>query len=191
MNPKRFIETQLSSWCKYLHLFSKWRIVWWGLAVGFFLLAYLLGAIMPLSAEYAANIRKTLTAKNKNLDELGIFANNLPPSLEMFIPAVGVGIGGYAAISTGQVYNAFSLANPGLKNISALSLLKTPFAIMEIVAYSIAMSRSGLLTYDLVKKRQKWRQFIIPTAVELGIVILILLVGSIIEWQTILHRRQL
>ncbi len=146
---------------------------------------------MPLNAEYAGNIRKTLTEKNKNLDELGIFANNLAPSLEMFIPAVGVGIGGYAAISTGQVYNAFSLANPALKNISPLTLLKTPFAIMEIIAYSIAMSRSGLLTYYLVRKRQEWRQFIIPTAIEIGIVILILLVGSIIEWQAILQRRHM
>lgn len=169
--------------------YSKLRIVWWGLAVGFFILAYMVGAIMPLTAEYAANIRKALTEKNKNLDEMGIFANNLPPSLEMFIPAVGVGLGGYAAISTGQVYNAFSLANPALKNISPLSLLKTPFAIMEIVAYSIAMSRSGLLTYDLVRRRQKWRQFVVPTAIEVGIVILILLIGSMIEWQTILQRR--
>jgi len=171
-----------------LLFYSKWRIPYGTLAVGFFILAYTVGAIIPLSDEQASNIRRTLGEKNKNLNELGIFVNNVVPSLEMFIPAAGVGIGAYAAISTGQVYNAFAAANPALRAISPLSLLITPFAIMEIMAYAIAMSRSTMLTYCLIKRRQKWKEFMIPTIIEISIVVLILFIGSIIEWQIILQR---
>ena len=75
----------------------KWRSVYWGLAVGLFILAYVMGTVVPLSVEQAKNIRQGLTEKNKNLNDLGIFVNNIIPSLEMFIPAAGVAIGAYAA----------------------------------------------------------------------------------------------
>jgi hypothetical protein len=71
----------------------KWRSVYWGLAVGLFILAYVIGTVVPLSVEQANNIRQGLTEKNKNLNDLGIFVNNIIPSLEMFIPAAGVAIG--------------------------------------------------------------------------------------------------
>jgi hypothetical protein len=58
--------------------------------------------------------RQELGQRNKNLDQLGIFANNLVPSLEMFIPAAGLIIGTYSAVSTGLAFNAFALANPAL-----------------------------------------------------------------------------
>ena len=163
----------------------KWRSVYWGLAVGLFILAYVIGTVVPLSVEQANNIRQGLTEKNKNLNDLGIFVNNIIPSLEMFIPAAGVAIGAYAAVSTGQVFNAFALVNPVLKTISPLSLLITPFAIMEIFAYAIAMSRSAMLAYFLIKRkwRSTWKGYIIPTIIEIGIVILILFIGSIVEWQ--------
>lgn len=149
----------------------KWRSVYWGLAVGLFILAYVIGTVVPLSVEQANNIRQGLTEKNKNLNDL--------------IPAAGVAIGAYAAVSTGQVFNAFALANPVLKTISPLSLLITPFAIMEIFAYAIAMSRSAMLAYFLIKRkwRSTWKEYVIPTIIEIGIVILILFIGSIVEWQ--------
>ena len=68
----------------------KWRSVYWGLAVGLFILAYVIGTVVPLNVEQANNIRQGLTEKNKNLNDLGIFFNNIIPSLEMFIPAAGV-----------------------------------------------------------------------------------------------------
>jgi hypothetical protein len=47
--------------------------------------------------------RQELGQRNKNLDQLGIFANNLVPSLEMFIPAAGLIIGTYSAVSTTSI----------------------------------------------------------------------------------------
>ena len=140
-----------------------------------------------MSPEHADNIRQELGQRNKNLDQLGIFANNLIPSLEMFVPAAGLIIGVYSAVSTGLAFNAFALANPALKSIFPLSLLISPFAIMEILAYSLAMSRSAIITYYLVRKprswKQSWKKYLIPTIIEIVIVVLVLYVGSVVEWQ--------
>lgn len=169
----------------------KWRLLFWVLGVGLFVVVFLLGAYLPITEEQGNTIRQLLLQKNENLDEFGIFANNVIPSLEMFVPGVGVFLGGYAAFSTGQVYAAFALGNVALKSISPLSLLAAPFAIMEIFAYAVAISRSGILTYFLIKRNWKnsWKQYIIPTIIEIGIVVLILFIGSLIEWQTIISRR--
>jgi hypothetical protein len=76
-------------------------------------------------------------------------------------------------------------------------ILITPFGIMEVFAYGLAISRSGLLIYHIIKlvsravKKGPWREYIIPvlikTGVEIGIVIVILLAGAIIEWHMISH----
>ena len=68
----------------------------------------------------------------------------------------------------------------------------SPFALLEIFAYAIGMSRSGMLVYYLIRKRktlkQSWKVFIIPTAIEIGIVIVILFIGSVVEWQALAQR---
>ncbi|MDQ6863215.1 MAG: hypothetical protein M3044_05270, partial [Thermoproteota archaeon] len=48
----------------------------------------------------------------------------------------------------------------------------------------IAISRSGIFIYQLVKKKP-WREYTIPILIEVGIVILVLLGGAVIEWQII------
>ena len=60
---------------------------------------------------------------------------------------------------------------------------------MEIIAYAIAMSRSAMLAYFLIKRkwRSTWKEYIIPTIIEIGIVILILFIGSIVEWQVMVQ----
>ena len=91
--------------------------------------------------------------------------------------------------TTGQVLNAFSVDNPALKRISPLSLLISTFALLEIFAYAIGMSRSGMLVYYLIRERktlkQSWKKIIIPTIIEIGIVIVILFIESVVEWQVL------
>jgi hypothetical protein len=72
----------------------------------------------------------------------------------------------------------------GLEGISPLAVLATPFGILEILAYGLAMSRSGLLAYQLVKKKP-WREYLIPTGIEIGIVAVVLLVATISEARVI------
>jgi hypothetical protein len=55
---------------------------------------------------------------------------------------------------------------------------------MEIVAYGLAISRSGMLFYYLLK-RKYWREYLLSTLVEIGVVVILLLSGAIIEWEMI------
>ena len=126
--------------------------------MGLFVLGFYAGTVIQISKEQAEIIKRELREKNQNLDGLGIFVNNAIPGLEMFIPGAGIGIGTYASFSTGQVLNAFSVDNPALKRISPLSLLISPFALLEIFAYAIGMSRSGMLVYYLIRKRKTLKQ---------------------------------
>jgi uncharacterized membrane protein SpoIIM required for sporulation len=106
----------------------------------------------------------------------------------MFIPGFGIALGGFSAFSTGLVFNAILHTSPAVSNISPLIVFLTPFGILEIIAYGIAISRSGILSYQLIKdtnKRNSWRKYVIPTVIEIGIVLIILFIGAIVEWQMI------
>jgi hypothetical protein len=170
-----------------------WRILWLALAVGIFLGAYHVGASLQLSIEQAKNIQQELGQRNKSINQISIFENNVIPSLEMFIPGLGTVVGIYSAYSTGQAFSAFAAINPILRTIFPLSVFVSPFAILETLAYGLAMSRSGMLVHYLVTKRkslrQSYKKILIPTAIDVGVVILILFVGSIVEWQILLERR--
>jgi uncharacterized membrane protein SpoIIM required for sporulation len=102
----------------------------------------------------------------------------------MFIPAIGVVFGLFSGFSTGTVFSALTNLSPALKGISPLLILITPFGILEIFSYGLAMSRSGMLIYQLIKKKP-WREYVIPTLIELGIVAVVLFVAALIEWQMI------
>ncbi|MFL6358736.1 MAG: hypothetical protein ACJ72V_05255 [Nitrososphaeraceae archaeon] len=106
----------------------------------------------------------------------------------MFIPGLGIALGGFSAFSTGLVFNAILHTSPAVSNISPLIVFLTPFGILEIIAYGIAISRSGILSYQLIKdanKRNSWRKYVIPTIIEIGIVLIILFIAAIVEWQMI------
>jgi hypothetical protein len=84
-----------------LYPLFKFRLLYLALAAGLFFLSFYVGAVVWISTEHADNIRQELGQR------LVIFANNLGPSLEMFIPAAGLIIGVYSAVSTGLAFNAF------------------------------------------------------------------------------------
>ena len=56
--------------------------------------------------------------------------------------------------------------------------------IMEIFSYGLAISRSGMLIYDLFKKKS-WKLLLKPTIIEIVIVVSILIVAAFIEWNLI------
>lgn len=108
----------------------------------------------------------------------------------MFVPGFGVVLCFYSSYSIGLVINAASQMYPLLKGTSPLSSFAAPYAVLEVFSYGLAMSRSGILVYQLIKIKSIWKQFAIHTAIEIGIVVLILYIGSIIEWQFIQQQHQ-
>jgi hypothetical protein len=161
------------------------RLVFWAAGTLAFVVAYYIGTVLPLSAAEAEIIRSEFLLEVEDIDEIGIFLNNIAVAVGMFIPGAGVGLGGYSGVSTGFVYHAFAQVNPELQGISPLALLATPFGLLEVLAYGLAMSRSGMLVAQLVKNRAEWKRFTIFTFVELGIVVVALALGSLIEAQVI------
>ena len=101
----------------------------------------------------------------------------------MFVPAAGIGLGMISGFYTGMIFTAIAQTST-LNHVPPLIILITPFGIMEVFAYGIAISRSGIFIYQLIKKKP-WREYAIPALVEIGLVLLILLVGALIEWQII------
>lgn len=149
-----------------------------------FLIAYLIGAGTDIGKSETENLREQFNKQVEGIDQNGIFVNNLRISLGMFIPFLGVGLGIFSGFSTGLIFSVIAESSPLLSNVSPLLILVTPFGVMEVFAYGLAISRSGMLSYQIIKKRQ-WREYFIPTVIEIGIVVAVLSIGAIIEWQMI------
>jgi hypothetical protein len=162
----------------------KLRLLYLVIGIVVFVIAYFIGAGTDIGKNETENLRDQFNKQVKDIDQNGIFVNNLRISLGMFIPILGMGLGIFSGFSTGLMFNVIAESSPLLNNISPLLILVTPFGVMEVFAYGLAMSRSGMLTYQIIKKKQ-WREYIIPTIIEIGIVITILLIGATIEWQII------
>ena len=162
----------------------KLRLLYLVIGIVVFVIAYFIGAGTDIGKNETENLRDQFNKQVKDIDQNGIFVNNLRISLGMFIPVLGMGLGIFSGFSTGLIFNVIAESSPLLNNISPLLILVTPFGVMEVFAYGLAMSRSGMLTYQIIKKK-RWREYIIPTIIEIGIVITILLIGATIEWQII------
>lgn len=153
--------------------------------LGVFSAAFSLGAEMEVPEEEA---KIFLDEFNKLLESLKgenfgfeIFLHNTEIALAMFIPGFGIGWGVFSAVSTGFAFAALTSTTPLLGEIPPVALIfATPFGLMELAAYSLAMSRSFILIVALFKKtplKEQWK----PLAIEIGIVIGLLLAGGIIE----------
>ena len=60
--------------------------------------------------------------------------------------------GAFSAFSTGMAFSVLKGAYPAIENIPALTIIfMSPFGLMEIAAYSIAMSRSYILLHKIIK----------------------------------------
>ena len=170
------------------HFSIAYRFLYLGMGVAVFLAVYYIGAAMLiLPSQDAQTIRDDFTKQTENIDQTGIFLNNVRVVLAMFVPGVGVGIGVYSAVVTGLVFNAFAQASPELAATSPLSIFSTGFGILELLAYGLGISRSGMIVAMLVKKqvRKEWKRLLLYTGIEVAIALVALVAGSAIESKAI------
>jgi hypothetical protein len=160
------------------------RLIYLAFGAAAFLIAYSTGAAVPMSEEDAQTLTREFSKQIEGIDQNGIFLNNIRITLIMFVPAVGSAFGAFSGFATGSVFSALASSSPMLGGVPPLVLLITPFGIMEVFVYGLAMSRSVMLIYHLLK-RISWRKYIIPTLIELGIATGVLFVAAVIEWQMI------
>jgi Stage II sporulation protein M len=163
---------------------NKRRLIYLALGTAAFLIAYSTGAAVPMSEEEAQILTREFSKQIEGIDQNGIFLNNIRITLVMFIPAVGSAFGAFSGFATGSIFSALVSSTPILGEVQPLVLLITPFGIMEVFVYGLAMSRSVMLIYYLLK-RIPWRKYTVPTLIELGIATVVLFVAAVIEWQMI------
>jgi uncharacterized membrane protein SpoIIM required for sporulation len=178
-------------------LISRRRILFVVFGIILFLCAYSVGSMLvKISSSEAQIIKKQFLEQIGGINGLGIFLNNIKVASAMFIPGFGIALGAFSGLSTGIVFNAVSETSGIHHNdISPLMVFLTPFGILEVIAYGIAISRSGILSYQLIRnknKRQYWKEkYAIPTIIELSLVIVILIAAATIEWQIALQLKSL
>jgi hypothetical protein len=160
------------------------RLLLVAIGAAVFLAAYSAGAEEKMTPQEAAKVREQFSDQIHGIDQVGIFANNMQITLGMFVPGAGVAVGSLSGYATGNVFSAIAENEPALKGVPPQIILVTPFGIMEVFSYGLAMSRSGLLVYQLVK-RKPWREYVVPTAIELGIAAAVLFAGAVVEWSMI------
>ena len=158
------------------------RIVLFFVFLGIFSASFAIGAEVQVSEEESAIVLEQFETLNGEIDAVGIFTHNILLALPMFIPGFGIAWGAFAAFSTGMAFSVLQDANPMLENIPSLTILfMSPFGLMEIAAYSIAMSRSYMIVHKMIK-RISIRSDVRVIGLEVAILIGLLLAGGFIEY---------
>ena len=160
------------------------RIIIFFIFTGIFAGVYAAGSQSEVTEE---EIQETLDYFKQVISEIdgpGIFLHNVIIALPMFIPGFGAFWGLFSAYSTGFAFSALVSGTPELGSINPLSLLLTPFGLMELTAYSIAMSRSVLFIEKIIKKTSIFTEKK-AILIEIGVVVALLLVGGIVEYEMI------
>ena len=155
------------------------------LCVALFSAVYQAGSMVEVSEEDAAAFMEEFGELVADIDALGIFVHNSTIALLMFIPGAGTAWGLLSAWSTGLAFASISAATPGAIDIHPLSILYlTPFGVLELSAYSLAMSR-GLIALLILVRRQDLRSTLRATLIEVAVVVSLLLVGGYVEHRMI------
>ena len=164
---------------------NKIRIITFFAFLAIFTIIFQLGSMSTVSEEEANLFMEEFEKLVLDIDAFGIFVHNTTISLPMFIPGFGIFWGLFSAWSTGYAFASIATIMPEIANISPLSILfLTPFGLMEIFAYSLGISRSFILIKAVITKTNL-SQFMKPTIIEIGIVVLLLLVGGYVEFYMI------
>ena len=158
------------------------RILSFFVFLAIFSLTFALASEVQLSEDETTIIMEEFDTMTKGIDAVGIFVHNVSIALPMFIPGFGIIWGLFAAFSTGIAFSAMKSTIPLLNQVPSLSILfMSPVGLMEVAAYSIAMSRSYILIHKLIKK-MPIRPDIRATCIEVVILVVLLLAGGFLEY---------
>ena len=166
---------------------KKTRAAAFGVFVGVFLLSYTIGNSYVMSEEDSKQFAKDFQNMTQGIGPTGIFLHNTSVAIPMFIPGFGAAWGSYTGWQTGAGFEAIMKESNSSTTIPPIALLLlTPFGILELVSYSIGMSRSFLLIWRIIK-RNPMKSQIKPSLIEIGIVIALLLIGGFVESAMVSH----
>ncbi len=161
----------------------KKRLVFFFIAMLFFLGIFYLGFSFRTDESFSKELSKNFINQITDIDEFGIFLNNLKIALVMFIPVIGLVMGTISGFSTGLVFNSImNLSDVTYSN--PLVIFLTPFGILELASYGLAISRGSILFFEILKKKFT-KKSLFYLLIEVALVSGMLFVGAIIEWMMI------
>lgn len=170
-------------WLEYMYKYNfKKRILCLIVGILVFLIFFTIGTSVSFEKSTSELLKEQFQNKIKNIDNIGIFANNFLISILMFIPGIGIVFGLFSGFSTGNIFMIITQDLP--TQIPPLLVFLTIFGMMELISYGIAISRSYLLLIHILK-RTNFKENLIHTGIEIGIVAIILFFSAIIEWNLI------
>ena len=109
----------------------KKRLVFFFIAMLFFLSIFYLGFSFRMDESFSKELSKNFINQISDIDEFGIFLNNLKIALVMFIPVIGLVMGTISGFSTGLVFNSIMNLSD-VAHSSPLVIFLTPFGILEL-----------------------------------------------------------
>jgi uncharacterized membrane protein SpoIIM required for sporulation len=161
----------------------KKRLAFFFIAMLFFLSIFYLGFSFKMDESFSKELSRNFMNQISDIDEFGIFLNNLKIALVMFLPIIGLVMGTISGFSTGLVFNSImNLSNVTYSN--PLVIFLTPFGILELASYGLAISRGCILLFELLKKKFT-KKSLFYLLIEVSLVSGMLFVGAIIEWMMI------
>jgi hypothetical protein len=157
------------------------RLILFFVFLVFFTLSFQIGTSVVLDEEESLAIFNEFNQTIADIDSMGIFLNNLSVALPSFIPGFGPAWGLYSGWSTGVSFSAIISNSPELTDFQPLDIFyASPFGFLELVAYSIGMSRGAFLIIAFIQKSPR-KPLIIWSLVEISIAIVLLVVGGVME----------
>lgn len=178
----RLLKSKRCGWnTMYKYNFKK-RILYLIVGILVFLIFFTIGTSVSFEKSTSELLKEQFQNKIKNIDNIGIFANNFLISTLMFIPGIGIAFGLFSGFSTGNIFMIITQDLP--IRIPPLFVFLTIFGMMELISYGIAISRSYLMLIHILK-RTNIKENLIHTGIEIGIVAIILFFSAIIEWNLI------
>ena len=162
----------------------KKRLLLFFVAALFFLGIFYVGYSFKMDESFSKELSKNFINQIRDIDEFGIFFNNLKIALVMFIPIIGIIMGTISGFSTGLVFNSIMNISGTASYANPLIIFLTPFGILELLSYGLAISRGGILFFELIKKKFT-KKSLIYLLVEVALVGIMLFTGAIIEWMMI------
>ena len=84
----------------------KKRLLLFFIAIFFFLGIFFVGFSFKMDESFSKELSKNFINQIRDIDEFGIFFNNLKIALVMFIPVIGIIMGTISGFSTGLVFNS-------------------------------------------------------------------------------------
>jgi hypothetical protein len=145
----------------------------------FVIIVITIGSVSSLSTNEGEEILESFESNLPDIATTPIFINNFLIAVIMFIPVLGPIMGTIILHTTGVVIaaTAMSVNLPGVWLL--LGLLIFPFAWLEFISYSIAITQSIFLVIGLLRSRFKNELF--RTAFLILTVFVMLFVAAFIE----------